>query len=281
MGESVVCEAFPNDFVIRDLIPKKITPGTVNEVIGDFVFYDNIDTEDGNSGAGIFNDMGYLVGVHSRSGCDDWDTVPGNHGNHTAALVEADLVIAALADFDCDDDGWDYDEDNCDLVPNADQNNCDKDDGDEWGDACDDDYCAYFCGAGVHSVVSHPSGSSYSAGVFTFYKTPSSEIETEYCAVGPADAPEPLEEHDAEIFWCDCGDEDSLQCRLSNCERDPYEDHDVVFHHGDWHMISYRTGSHGIPAPNPDLDPPASVDEGALWYPSSDCGRDTTWSTWG
>lgn len=49
--------------------PKQIEAGTLNSISGNFLRYNNIDTLGGNSGSGILNSAGQIVGVHTLGGC--------------------------------------------------------------------------------------------------------------------------------------------------------------------------------------------------------------------
>jgi V8-like Glu-specific endopeptidase len=49
--------------------PKQIEAGSRSSISGDFLRYNNIDTLGGNSGSGILNSAGQIVGVHTLGGC--------------------------------------------------------------------------------------------------------------------------------------------------------------------------------------------------------------------
>ena len=49
--------------------PKQIEAGTLSSISGNFLRYGNIDTLGGNSGSGILNSSGQIVGVHTLGGC--------------------------------------------------------------------------------------------------------------------------------------------------------------------------------------------------------------------
>lgn len=49
--------------------PKKIEAGTVNSYSGNNIRYGNIDTLGGNSGSGILDANGNIIGVHTNGGC--------------------------------------------------------------------------------------------------------------------------------------------------------------------------------------------------------------------
>jgi V8-like Glu-specific endopeptidase len=49
--------------------PKQIEAGSLSSISGNFLRYGNIDTLGGNSGSGILNSAGQIVGVHTLGGC--------------------------------------------------------------------------------------------------------------------------------------------------------------------------------------------------------------------
>lgn len=49
--------------------PKKVGAGTVLQKYGDFLFYNDIDTEGGSSGSGVRDASGAVVAVHTNGGC--------------------------------------------------------------------------------------------------------------------------------------------------------------------------------------------------------------------
>jgi V8-like Glu-specific endopeptidase len=49
--------------------PKQIEAGTIASFSGNFVRYSNVDTLGGNSGSGILNSAGAIIGVHTLGGC--------------------------------------------------------------------------------------------------------------------------------------------------------------------------------------------------------------------
>jgi V8-like Glu-specific endopeptidase len=49
--------------------PKKIEAGTINSYSGNNIRYGNIDTLGGNSGSGILDSAGRVIGVHTNGGC--------------------------------------------------------------------------------------------------------------------------------------------------------------------------------------------------------------------
>jgi V8-like Glu-specific endopeptidase len=49
--------------------PKQIEAGSVSSRVGDNLRYGNVDTLGGNSGSGILNSAGQVVGVHTLGGC--------------------------------------------------------------------------------------------------------------------------------------------------------------------------------------------------------------------
>lgn len=50
-------------------LPKKIEAGTVYGFSTNAIRYNNIDTLGGNSGSGVIDSQGRVVGVHTNGGC--------------------------------------------------------------------------------------------------------------------------------------------------------------------------------------------------------------------
>jgi V8-like Glu-specific endopeptidase len=50
-------------------LPKKIEAGTISSFSGNTIRYGNIDTLGGNSGSGIIDSQGRVIGVHTNGGC--------------------------------------------------------------------------------------------------------------------------------------------------------------------------------------------------------------------
>ena len=68
--------------------PKAIAEGTLAGACNDQVYYDDLDTLVGSSGAGVLNHQGYLLGVHSDGDCD-LDGSGTNRGWSAASIVAA------------------------------------------------------------------------------------------------------------------------------------------------------------------------------------------------
>jgi trypsin-like peptidase len=66
-------------------LPKKVEAGHVKSVIGDDLYYDDVDTLGGSSGSGVRDGEGRVIGVHTNGGC----TAKGgaNLGVSTAAIA--------------------------------------------------------------------------------------------------------------------------------------------------------------------------------------------------
>lgn len=71
--------------------PKQIEAGTLQAVSGGYLRYNNIDTLGGNSGSGILNASGQIVGVHTLGGC----TASGgyNSGPSIATIRAASSIL--------------------------------------------------------------------------------------------------------------------------------------------------------------------------------------------
>lgn len=73
--------------------PKKVDTGTLN-ILGPVRMYYDIDTESGSSGAGILNEEGELVGVHSNAGCTSDKETPGNNlGINIKEIKRASKIV--------------------------------------------------------------------------------------------------------------------------------------------------------------------------------------------
>ncbi|MFL5400872.1 MAG: trypsin-like peptidase domain-containing protein [Myxococcales bacterium] len=79
--------------------PKVIAEGTLAGACRDRVYYADIDTLDGSSGAGVLNRQGYLLAVHSDGDCAT-DGSGTNAGWSAASIVAASgyLQPADIAD---------------------------------------------------------------------------------------------------------------------------------------------------------------------------------------
>lgn len=68
--------------------PKVVAEGALAGVCGRRLYYSNLDTLVGSSGAGVLNRQGHLVAVHSDGNCAT-DGTGTNHGWTAAAIVQA------------------------------------------------------------------------------------------------------------------------------------------------------------------------------------------------
>ena len=68
--------------------PKVIAEGTLAGACNDLVYYADLDTLVGSSGAGVLNHQGYLLAVHSDGDCSA-DGSGTNHGWSAASIVAA------------------------------------------------------------------------------------------------------------------------------------------------------------------------------------------------
>jgi hypothetical protein len=69
-------------------MPKVIAEGTFLDSCDQLVYYSDLDTLVGSSGAGVLNRQGYLLGVHTEGDCDD-EGHGANWGWTARAIVEA------------------------------------------------------------------------------------------------------------------------------------------------------------------------------------------------
>jgi hypothetical protein len=79
--------------------PKSIAEGSYLDACNGLVYYADLDTLVGSSGAGVLNRQGYLLAVHTDGDCAA-DGTGTNHGWSAADIVEASpyLLAADLAD---------------------------------------------------------------------------------------------------------------------------------------------------------------------------------------
>jgi hypothetical protein len=72
--------------------PKVIAEGRYDGACGEVLFYSDLDTLVGSSGAGVLARSGYLLGVHSDGDCTT-DSTGSNRGSTVAAIVEASAFL--------------------------------------------------------------------------------------------------------------------------------------------------------------------------------------------
>ncbi|WP_239014519.1 serine protease [Archangium violaceum] len=68
--------------------PKVIAEGRFLDSCNQLVYYTDLDTLVGSSGAGVLNRQGHLLGIHSDGDCDE-DGRGANRGWTVKAIVEA------------------------------------------------------------------------------------------------------------------------------------------------------------------------------------------------
>ena len=76
-------------------LPKRIEAGPCSDIVGNQIRYNSIDTLGGNSGSGILNPNGEIVGVHTNGGCDQ-PAIGHNHGVRIGAIIPASPIISNL-----------------------------------------------------------------------------------------------------------------------------------------------------------------------------------------
>jgi V8-like Glu-specific endopeptidase len=77
-------------------VPKRIEAGTVLQIAGDYLQYDDIDTLGGNSGSGVVRETdGLVVGVHTNGGCNAAGT-GSNSGVRIAAITAQSPTLQGL-----------------------------------------------------------------------------------------------------------------------------------------------------------------------------------------
>jgi V8-like Glu-specific endopeptidase len=75
--------------------PKQVEAGSVARVAGNFLSYGNVDTLGGNSGSGILDAQGRVVGVHTLGGCSA--AGGANSGVRISRIIAASNVLQLTA----------------------------------------------------------------------------------------------------------------------------------------------------------------------------------------
>ena len=78
--------------------PKVFATGAYSHRVGDRVFYADIDTEVGSSGAGVFNQAGRVVAIHAGGDCQVDGT---NWGYSAVSIARASEILAGYRFDDC------------------------------------------------------------------------------------------------------------------------------------------------------------------------------------
>jgi hypothetical protein len=73
-------------------MPKVIAEGTYLDSCNQLVYYSDLDTLVGSSGAGVLNRQGYLLGIHTDGDCDEKGR-GSNRGWTAATIVEASQYL--------------------------------------------------------------------------------------------------------------------------------------------------------------------------------------------
>jgi len=74
--------------------PKKVSVGDpAGDLINGGFFKHHVDTLPGNSGSGVLNELGYLVGVHTGGGCDNIWPFDYNEGMRMAAILDDSAAL--------------------------------------------------------------------------------------------------------------------------------------------------------------------------------------------
>lgn len=72
-------------------LPKKIESGTVYGFSTNAIRYNNIDTLGGNSGSGVIDSQGRVVGVHTNGGCTS--TGGYNYGTRISRIRAVSSIL--------------------------------------------------------------------------------------------------------------------------------------------------------------------------------------------
>lgn len=76
--------------------PKKIDVGSVSSFDGAKMYYNNLDTQGGTSGAGVLDENGDIRGVHYGGHCS-FKPFPGNVANRIEILIDASATLDRIA----------------------------------------------------------------------------------------------------------------------------------------------------------------------------------------
>jgi V8-like Glu-specific endopeptidase len=97
MGDALCLISHPNG------LPKRVETGHVTHIHDVRIGYGDLDTARGSSGAGLLDERGRVVGIHTQAGCDP---IRGshNHGIRVGALLSVSSTLQALASASAADD---------------------------------------------------------------------------------------------------------------------------------------------------------------------------------
>jgi V8-like Glu-specific endopeptidase len=73
--------------------PKRIAAGRHLRADATAIYYSDVDTMQGSSGAGVLDQTGHLIGVHTSGGCDDPDLNFENSGVTLNAVSQVSDLI--------------------------------------------------------------------------------------------------------------------------------------------------------------------------------------------
>lgn len=188
----------------------------------------------------VFLEMKEFAETHYTFDFDDWYNACFVYFRMNEAVKNTIKALSCFHLGDIDGDGVEDEDDNCPEVANPDQHNCD---GDEFGDACDDNVCVEFCDDNILDIAY--AGNN----VFMFFGTPS-RIGVSYCTYGPGTS-EPEGTHDeVQLRWCDCSEYPKVDtippyeldndCITDNCGMGDDGEHVVQFEHEGWHLTTYQ-----------------------------------------
>jgi V8-like Glu-specific endopeptidase len=76
-------------------LPKRIEAGPLTDLHGSQLGYNDIDTLGGNSGSGVLEPQGMIVGVHTNGGCDP-QMIGHNHGVRISSIIAASSTVSNL-----------------------------------------------------------------------------------------------------------------------------------------------------------------------------------------
>ena len=84
-------------------MPKKIDAGAVSSFDGAKMYYNNLDTRGGTSGAGVLDENGDIRGVHYGGHCS-FAPFPGNVANRIESLIAVSTTLDRISIPPTDDE---------------------------------------------------------------------------------------------------------------------------------------------------------------------------------
>jgi hypothetical protein len=92
-GSTICMLGHPNQ------LPKRVAAGHASEYQGPRIYYNDLDTAGGSSGAGLLTSEGFLCGIHTNGGCGL--QTGQNHGYRIESLIEISPILQGLVEESC------------------------------------------------------------------------------------------------------------------------------------------------------------------------------------